>query len=231
MYLSRVRVATEGLDRKALLALIAGDAYGNHQLLWQLFTDQQERKFLFRQEVEQEQLSPGSDPRGLPLFYVLSDQSPTNVPGLLQAETKILTPRLQEGDRLAYRLRANPTIARKTDGRSRSVRHDVLMDAKKQCQDTDVRNPADIQVRMEAAASAWLAQRAKNAGFELSTEPQISGYRQHTIRRKGQEIRFSSVDYEGVLTVLAPEKFAETLNRGLGRSRAFGCGLMLVRRA
>jgi CRISPR system Cascade subunit CasE len=231
MYLSRVRVATEGLDRNALLALMAGDAYGNHQLLWQLFTDQQKRNFLFRQEIEQEQLSPDSDPRGLPLFYVLSEEPPTNVPGLLQAETKTLIPKLRQGDRLAYRLRANPTIARKQAGRDRSVRHDVLMDAKKQCQQAGVTKAADVQAQMNKAASTWLMQRAENAGFELAAEPQISGYRQHAIRRKGQEIRFSSIDYEGVLTVLAPEQFAEILYRGLGRSRAFGCGLMLIRRA
>lgn len=231
MYLSRVRVATEGLDRNALLALMAGDAYGNHQLLWQMFTDQQERNFLFRQEIEQEQLSPDSDPRGLPLFYVLSEEPPTSVPGLLQAETKTFMPKLQQGDRLAYRLRANPTIARKQAGRERSVRHDVLMDAKKQCQQAGVISAADVQAKMNKAASTWLMQRAENAGFELAAEPQISGYCQHAIRRKGQEIRFSSIDYEGVLTVSAPEQFAEILYRGLGRSRAFGCGLMLIRRA
>lgn len=231
MYLSRVRVATEGLDRKALLALTAGDAYGNHQLLWQMFTDQQERKFLFRQEIEQEQLSLGLDPRGLPLFYVLSEEPPTSVPGLLQAETKMMAPRLREGDALTYRLRANPTVARKKGGQGRSVRHDVLMDAKKQCQNAGVADSSDIKAHMDAAAGDWLAQRAINAGFELSAEPLVSGYRQHVIRRKGQEIRFSSIDYEGVLTVSAPEKFAQTLNQGLGRSRAFGCGLMLVKRA
>lgn len=230
MYLSRVRVATEGLDRNALLALMAGDAYGNHQLLWQMFTDQEERNFLFRQEIEQEQLSPDSGPRGLPLFYVLSEEPPTSVPGLLQAETKTFMPKLKQGDRLAYRLRANPTIARKQAGRERSVRHDVLMDAKRQCQQAGVTSAGDVQAQMNKAASTWLMQRAENAGFELAAEPQISGYRQHAIRRKGQDIRFSSTDYEGVLTVSAPEQFAKILYRGLGRSRAFGCGLMLIRR-
>lgn len=231
MYLSRVRVATEGLDRRALLALMAGDAYGNHQLLWQLFSTQQERTFLFRQEIEQEQFSFGSDSRGLPLFYVLSEAPPTSVPGLLQAETKVMAPKLRKGDALTYRLRANPTIARKREGQPRSVRHDVLMDAKKQCQNTGITDPSDIKAKMDAAAGGWLAQRAMNAGFELSAQPIVSGYRQHVIRRKGQEIRFSSVDYEGVLTVIEPDKFTQTLNQGLGRSRAFGCGLMLVKRA
>jgi CRISPR system Cascade subunit CasE len=231
MYLSRVRVATEGLDRSALLALMAGDAYGNHQLLWQLFTDQQERNFLFRQETESEQMLSTSEVRGLPLFYVLSDVPPANVPGLLQAETKTLAPKLNEGDRLIYRLRANPTVARKQKGRDRSVRHDVLMDSKRQSRQAGVTDAAAVEKEMENAARAWLEQRAEDAGFNLESEPQVSGYRQHALKRKGRNIRFSSIEYEGVLTIASPERFSQTLLQGLGRSRAFGCGLMLVRRA
>ncbi|WP_083803977.1 type I-E CRISPR-associated protein Cas6/Cse3/CasE [Desulfonatronospira thiodismutans] len=33
-----------------------------------------------------------------------------------------------------------------------------------------------------------------------------------------------------MLEVTEPDSFKETLFNGLGRSRAFGCGLMLVRR-
>jgi len=231
MFLSRVRVAPEGLDRGALLALLAGDAYGNHQLLWQLFTERQERNFLFRQEIESEQLAPGEEARGLPLFYVLSDEPPVNVPGLLQAETKELAPHLETGDRLAFRLRANPTVARKEEGRKHSVRHDVLMDAKLQCQRAEVTDSSEIQARMEQAASSWLNQRGGGGGFQLAAQPQVSGYRQHFLRSKGRDIRFSSVDYEGVLSVSNPEQFLKVLAQGLGRSRAFGCGLMLVRRA
>lgn len=231
MFLSRVRVAPEGLDRGALLALLAGDAYGNHQLLWQLFTDREQRGFLFRQEIESEQLAPGAEARGLPLFYVLSDEPPVNVPGLLQAETKELTPNLTAGDRLAFRLRANPTVARKAEGHKHSVRHDVLMDAKVQCQRAEITDEVKIKTRMEQAASSWLSQRGGGGGFELAAAPQVSGYRQHFIRSKGRDIRFSSIDYEGVLTVSNPELFLKVLSRGLGRSRGFGCGLMLVRRA
>jgi CRISPR system Cascade subunit CasE len=230
MLLSRVRVAPQGLDPQHFHAVMKGDAYGNHQLLWKLFPDDEERPFLFRQEDERTLASNGN-PRGIPLFYVLSTTEPVDVPGLLQCETRPFEPKLDIGSRLHFRLRANPVVARRREGESRSRVHDVLMDAKKQCQQAGVTNAADVQAKMDKAAVTWLMQRAENAGFELAAQPQISGYRQHAIRRKGQEIRFSSVDYEGVLTVSAPEQFAETLYRGLGRSRAFGCGLMLVRRA
>lgn len=230
MYMSRVRVATEGLDRRKLLALLSGDAYANHQLLWRMFSDAPHRSFLFRQETEIAQLSLGDNPRGLPLFYVLSEERPVAVPGLLEAESKEFSPVLVAGDRLAFCLRANPTVSRKTEI-GRSVRHDVLMDAKTQCRQQGEACPEVVRQRMEEAAIGWLDGRSAAAGFILESVPQVTAYRQHANRRKGAEIRFSSIDYEGVLAVTNPELFNRTLYQGLGKSKAFGCGLMLVRRA
>ncbi|WP_148862251.1 type I-E CRISPR-associated protein Cas6/Cse3/CasE [Marinobacter fonticola] len=229
MFLSRVQVATEGLDRQALLSLLAGNAYSNHQLLWRLFPASPERSFLFRQELEQEQLGAEHSPRGLPLFYVLSTELPEGVPGLLSVESKPFAPQLVRGQRLRFRLRANPTVARKPEGGGRSVRHDVLMDAKTHCKKQSVAKD-QMGRHMDEAAVEWLESRSSTGGFSLDANPQVSGYRQHVLRRKGREIRFSSVDYEGILTVIDPDQFNATLREGLGRSKAFGCGLLMVRR-
>jgi len=59
----------------------------------------------------------------------------------------------------------------------------------------------------------------------------VTAYRQHAKKRKGADIRFSSLDYEGVLKVTDLDLFNQTLRRGMGKSKAFGCGLMMVRRA
>lgn len=232
MYLSRVRVATEGLDRNILYRLMQGDAYGNHQLLWQLFPGEAERPFLFRQEIEREG-SDGRQPRGLPMFYVLSHSEPVEVPGLLACETKPLTPRLRPGMRLAFRLRANPVVARRQDGSGRSPRHDVLMDAKRSARAEGMTAPAEIRRRMDEAAQAWLADERRSArhGYRLLAAPEVTGYRQHAHRRRdGREVRFSSIDFQGALEVADPARFEQTLGHGIGRSRAFGCGLCLVRR-
>ncbi len=42
--------------------------------------------------------------------------------------------------------------------------------------------------------------------------------------------RFASLDLHGELKVDDPEAVVKALKTGLGRSKAFGCGLMLVRR-
>lgn len=232
MYLSRVRVATEGLNPKSLQQLMQGNAYGNHQLLWKLFPNEDGRPFLFRQEQEHDVPSLGEQPRGMPLFYVLSQIEPQEVPGLLSCESKPFAPRLQAGQQLGFRLRANPVVARREEGRKNSRHHDVLMDAKKQARSEGIDDRTAIQERMDDAARAWLQDedRANRNGYRLVAPPQVSGYRQHTNRRKGKQIRFSAVDFEGILEVTDPERFHQSLAHGIGRSRAFGCGMWMIRR-
>ncbi len=43
-------------------------------------------------------------------------------------------------------------------------------------------------------------------------------------------IRFSTLDFEGILTVENTNEFTRMLFAGIGPAKAFGCGLMLVRR-
>ena len=43
--------------------------------------------------------------------------------------------------------------------------------------------------------------------------------------------RFGVLDLEGVIAVTDPALFLPKLVQGFGRAKAFGCGLMLIRRA
>lgn len=229
--LSRVRIDLNGLDRETLFDVLNAGAYSAHQLLWRLFPGCAEgRPFLFRQEIEAEQ-GQTSASRGMPLFYVLSKVEPTPLAGLLTLESRSFEPTLSAGERLAFRLRANPTVARRTQ-QGRSSRSDVLMDAKFAF-DRSERKSTVCQQAMDEAAHHWLATRAESNGFKLIVEPFVSGYRQHELRKttKGKPIRFSSVDYEGVIEVEDADRLVAGLNHGIGRAKAFGCGLMLIRRA
>jgi CRISPR system Cascade subunit CasE len=40
----------------------------------------------------------------------------------------------------------------------------------------------------------------------------------------------STLEFNGVLRVVNVEQFLETLHRGIGPAKAFGCGLLPVRR-
>ncbi|WP_280553586.1 type I-E CRISPR-associated protein Cas6/Cse3/CasE [Halomonas sp. 25-S5] len=232
MYLSRVRVDLNGLTRETLFEILEGGAYGAHQLLWRLFPDlDAPRPFLFRQEMEEADGTQGKIPKGLPLFYVLSDREPVAMADLLDVQSKPFAPTLEPGDRLAFRLRANPTVARRVPGARHSPRSDVLMTAKKPFPPGQ-RTSADCVHAMDQAARDWLVERSEGFGFHLPVPPEVGAYRQHALQKPGRRdaIQFSSVDYEGLLEVVDPGRLVETLARGIGRAKAFGCGLMLIRR-
>lgn len=232
MFLSKVRVACLELDRRALFELVRSDAYASHELLWKLFPGTSGRSFLFRQELEVDDPRSKSM-RGLPLFYVLSELEPSPVAGLLDCEVREFNPRLRVGQRLRFRLRANPVVSRQVSSEGRSTRHDVLMNAKRSARLDGVVDPRELSDRMDDAAQAWLADesRSDRGGYKVLGLPELSAYRQHAIRRKGGEIRFSSIDYTGDLEVQDESRFLRMLSEGIGRSRAFGCGMWMIRPA
>ena len=73
--------------------------------------------------------------------------------------------------------------------------------------------------------------RVEQRGAKLETL-RAEGYIQHQNHKKVQSkpIRYSTLDLAGTLTVIDPEMFLRTLYQGIGPAKAFGCGLMLVRR-
>jgi CRISPR system Cascade subunit CasE len=50
-------------------------------------------------------------------------------------------------------------------------------------------------------------------------------------RGGGKPVEFGRLDFEGVIEVTNPAALLAAVVTGLGRARAFGCGLMLLRRA
>jgi len=126
MYFSRIRIRPDVRD---LHLLVSGNGYGSHQLLWKLFPGEEKRSFLFREEVAREQIPFHKGVKGEPLFYLVSGSRPISDHPLFAVESKSYAPQLANGERLAFRLRANPTIARKEEGKKNSPRHDVVMDA------------------------------------------------------------------------------------------------------
>ncbi|MFG6665755.1 type I-E CRISPR-associated protein Cas6/Cse3/CasE [Halomonas sp. HNIBRBA4712] len=229
MYLSSIRLDLNRLSRAELFDVLEGGAYTAHQLLWRLFpgVPKGERPFLFRQEMEEDANGKSA---GLPRFYVGSDRPPEPVEGF-EVQCKSFAPQLAKGDRLAFRLRANPTVAKPAGHGQRSRRADVLMDARYPFPKGE-RTSQPCVAAMDAAARHWLDSRAEDFGFTLPVTPEVGAYRQHALGKNegGQPIRYSSVDYEGLLEVTDPARLNEALKHGIGRARAFGCGLLLLRR-
>lgn len=210
MYLSKITLYTSGLAPSQLLQLVNRGEYVMHQWLWDLFPGQQQRQFLYRREELQ----------GAFRFFVLSLQVPAQS-DIFTVETSAFTPDLASGQQLRFSLRANPTVCKA------GKRHDLLMEAKFRLRGQV--EASEIWSHQQQAAQDWLARQGEQSGFGVE-QVIVDAYRQQIIRKeKSRVIQFSSVDYSGVLTVNEPARFLRQLALGYGKSRAFGCGLMLIK--
>ena len=227
-FLSKIELK-RGRDLKELAGAIPKNAYAEHQALWRLVGAEggAARNFLYRRE----QIGHW------PAYYILSSQEPAPSYGPWEIKTKPFSPKLAAGQRLGFVLRANPVRTTKVSSDpddKRRKRHDVIMHAK--CLERDEKpDPAHRRGQsqlVQEAGPQWLEERAELAGFALEAL-HVDDYRQHRLVKRGQTqpIRFSTLDYQGILRVLDVDRFLTTLHQGLGPAKAFGCGLLLVRRA
>ena len=235
LYLSRARLrASRGETLAAIAPILLPDdqtrRVGNaHRLVWLLFQDRPDaaRDFLWRDD---------GDGR----YLILSPRPPHNPDDLFDLDTKAFEPNLSPGDELRFVLRANPTIARKgalpaesKAARVRGKRVDVVMDALARLPASDRTSQRDACV--QEAGRRWLEEQGTRAGFTVQSL-EMSGYAQTAIsdhERRGRRSRatISVADFAGVLRVEDPTAFLGKLARGFGKAKAFGCGLMLIRRA
>lgn len=225
MFLSRATLKPVA-DIRRLIRMTCRGSYQEHQMLWNFFPGAPDanRGFLFRYELH----------RGLLKYFIVSRLKPRDEDGIWAIEFKEFDPCLCEGEKLAFVLRANPVITTK-DNNGKAKRHDVVMHEKHR---TGYKNlPRQKRPPLQQIATQggfkWLSSRAENGGFIVSkNEVRVEGYQQHRAMRKKQKkpIQYSTIDFEGILTVSEPERFRNTLFSGIGKARAFGCGLMLVRR-
>ena len=147
-------------------------------------------------------------------------------------ETKPFVPALSLGNKLAFDLRLNATVDRKVgeDGRGKAVRQrcDVAMDLLKEEAKPD-RAGSRMQLA-EKAAYDWLTTRATEHGFHLD-KLRLEGYRAERFARRGGKFGTLGIfDLKGALTITEPNSFLARLRQGFGRGKAFGCGLMLIKR-
>ncbi len=287
MYFSRIRIRPE-IFKNTQLANVLSDSPDNmHRLLWDLFSDEKQRNFLYREEIASEQLGIQAGVRGEPIYYFVSSTRPSSENPFFQVEAREYQPKLQQGDRLRFELRANPVITKN------GKKHDVVMDAQRTfltslCAELNLQSrlPSapkkqefkkvlltygghaldgrlmtllkddfryserlrqsmqlhdklewSIKAVVDDALEKWMIRQGQRHGFSLAKDDdnqcklQNSAYRWHSIKAdKGKKSGFSSVDFLGDLDIIDVEKFTKALFGGIGRAKAFGCGLMLVKR-
>ena len=226
MYFSRITLNPDA-DHAHLARALCSDAYREHQALWRLFDDDPDasRDFLYRQVNDYGRIT----------YYVVSKRVPADPTGLWRIDPpKRYDPQIATGQQLFFMLRANPVVTVTTPS-GKQQRHDVVMQAKRR---TDYRKlpraaRPPLPQLVQQSSIDWLRARMARNGFSIEPGQVVAdGYQQHSSRIKKQRrhVRYSSVEFRGMLTVADIERFRDALFTGIGKSRAFGCGLLLIRR-
>lgn len=234
LYLSRARLMVDhGEALSAIAPVLLPDNPSQrvglaHRLVWLLFQDipNATRDFIWREE---------GDGR----YLILSPRAPTNRNGLFELETKSFKPHLERGDELRFQLRANPTVARKSalteetrKSRTRGKRVDVVMDLlSKEPKDQRAKKRDDC---IQHAGRQWMDEQGSRNGFTV-VSVEATGYLPTDVsdrERKGRrnQATISLLDFAGMLRVEDPPAFLSKVAKGFGSAKAFGCGLMLIRR-
>jgi len=232
-YFSKITLR-ESVPISALRHLLH-DGYAPHKTVWQLLSHSpdQERDFLFRFDVE-----PQS---GLPRFYVVSRHEAKDTSGLWDVQTKPYLahepekpPLFTLGDTFRFSLRVNPTFDKSDRSKKQKQRHDLICHLRKQLP----KNAYGVREESHAttehrACKEWL-ERKTTLGFRLMNPDEsllVEQYDQLRFKHKDQTTILSRVDMSGILEVTDVAKFWDNLTKGIGHGKAFGCGLLLIRRA
>ncbi len=249
LYLSRLRLS-EKPAAKALDHLLNPPEPGrrrdaHHRLLWSVFTDGPDRRrdFLWREERPRE-------------FLTLSARPPVQSDLFEEIQTTPFAPNLAVGDRLSFKLRVNATRTVKSDalapnGERKRKHLDLVMDrlhAISGLPPSEQRLPFGqiserARQRMAIAqevAREWLGRKGEEAGFQVRNV-EVDDYsvvalppkpdEPPTRRARRGQPQFGVMDLHGALEATDPALFLEHLEKGFGRAKSFGCGLMLIRRA
>lgn len=188
-------------------------------------------------EREQDHRSPDlrvlawSDaPEGALLQHVQEFADPTAARALRSVASKALPDEWAEGRRLGFAVRVCPTIRSRVPlpgEAGRAAPHE-----------RDAWQPAANAPARESVYVEWLRTRLQQAGVVSMERAGLDGWRRVRLHRRTQgahrtarQVGLPEAWMSGVLVVRDPGRFTEWLRHGIGRHRAFGFGMVVLKPA
>lgn len=233
MFFTRLRICFAKLDNNLKAQFIYKDReYYFHQLVWQFFTQETKRNFLYRVRQTLPQLTQSHSDFEI---YVLSKNAPLplNLSGV-SLDTKAFNPHFVQNQILSFDLRVAPKVHDRSQGLDNSKRrgktYGLFLKCKKQNPDLDSRS---LQALCAVELDKWLQRQGERGGFKF-VDYYLDDQTSHAISKNSSRelnaalLKFNSLDLKGVLQIKDPLKFSEQLLFGFGAQKSFGCGLMLL---
>ncbi len=135
------------------------------------------------------------------------------------------------GQRLAFEVRIRPTIRQHVGGdRTKSRERDAFL------AEIEKAGPRQTRPDLDRAVvySEWLGRHLAASGAKLREARAVAMRRTHVSRRDSERRLKSDIEgpdatFVGTLEITEPEQFRRLLARGVGRHRAFGYGMLLLK--
>lgn len=206
MFLSRVEIPWE----------FARNSYDLHRQLWRLFPGEEKETRSNGEELRQgflfriEDNSTGRPAR----LLVQSRRAPETASGVVLVGTREIKPQPVAGQRLAFLLTANPVK--------------TVTDAQRDAKPGKKSEKCRVPLIKEEDQREWIARKLASASKieTVSVLPHAPIY----FRKGSRGGKLATITFDGVLRVSDPTLMTKLLENGLGHAKAFGCGLLLVRR-
>jgi CRISPR system Cascade subunit CasE len=206
MFLSRVEIPWE----------FARNPYNLHRQLWRLFPGEEKETRSSSEELRQGFLFRIEDSAtGRPArLLVQSRRMPETASGVLLVGTREINPQPVSDQYLAFLITANPvkTIT------------DMERDTKPGKQSEKCRVP----LIKEEDQREWITRKLADAG-EINAAnvlPHAPVY----FRKGNRGGKLVTATFEGVMCVRNPDILVALMENGIGPAKAFGCGLLLLRK-
>ncbi len=210
------------ISRVEMPWLAVKNPYNIHRRLWSLFpgeppeprqsATEKRHGFLFRMEDYQ----TGRPAR----FLVQSRREPASATSIYKLGCREFNPQPQPGQRLAFLLTANPTKTILDTQKDAKLNKRPNRKGQFKCR---------VPLIQEEDQRNWLIRHlAEAADIEaMAVLPHSPLY----FFKNRQGGKLVTATFEGLLQVKSPNVLRQLLENGIGPAKAFGCGLLLVRRA
>lgn len=194
------------LDRKAVRDLKVTDCYSLHRVVYSLFDDVRNDSQKIASESSGILFADQGNTKDGRRILLLADRTPKNciVGTVVDIRSLYISDDFLDHDQYRFKVIVNPT--------RRSGTSKVL-----------------VPVKGAEAIAQWFAERASSSwGFaiapaNLSVGPVNVALFQEKANR---QVTITQAHVEGVLSVVDHEQFSHSFRRGIGRARAWGCGLL-----
>ncbi len=188
--------------------------YELHQKVWEFFGDQRSnrvRDFLYY-------LYNGE-------LYIISKKKPNPPEDEYTTQTKVFDlNNLKSGIFLQYDLRLNAEVCKLKTRKKVSIMTDLANEMKV------LDEPYNWNFIAHESSKNWLQKRGQSYGFKnMIQKHSVQSFQFCKFKKKdGKVVSFFSIDLRGVLQVVNKNLFVNTIYNGIGKSKGFGCGMMLI---